>query len=637
MKSTTLRYADFDQLRKKDEDKEPFSLAKLDAFNADIEIEVQRAIAPGHVAFSGVLIDAIVKDGRLSLTPVKFGVGGGVVTANLELARENDRLLGQIDAEIESVDLSVALKPIGLGERFEGVLDADFDFALGPRGKSKGEGEIRYRVASENTDAKLFIDQTADSLVVRGDGSFNGEAFKLSANLGEFSNLVSDAHLPVEIDLNAVDTKASIEGSIANPLQLKNLDLVLNIAGANPEQLFPVLRLNLPDLPPYALSGELSRDGEIWKLANFEGSVGDSVVTGDLSVDTAGDKPFLKARLESPHLDFDDLGPLIGRPPGISEGEKASEQQIAEAKLFAARERVLPGESFNLDRLRTMNADVYFHAAKIEADTLPIDDLTIDLELVDGRMTLKPIAFGVAGGDVRVRAVLNSRPDPAEARIEAEIESVDLARLLEPFEIAKGTRGVIGGEASLSLTGSSFAELFASLDGGAKLLMSDGQLDALLVELAGLDGGESLLAWLQDGEEPVPLRCAFADLKAQGGIVAVERLAIDSTDTRFNIDGSVNLKHETLDLSLSAHPKDMSFLVARSPLLIEGTFKNPEFHVARGGLIARALAALGLFAIAPPAALLALVEPGLGDNAPGAQFVEAMAPGAGAAGPKADD
>lgn len=49
--------------------------------------------------------------------------------------------------------------------------------------------------------------------------------------------------------------------------------------------------------------------------------------------------------------------------------------------------------------------------------------------------------------------------------------------------------------------------MLSSLDGGMRLSMSGGTLDALLVELAGLDLGEALLLWLGE-QRTVPNRCA---------------------------------------------------------------------------------------------------------------------------------
>jgi uncharacterized protein involved in outer membrane biogenesis len=55
--------------------------------------------------------------------------------------------------------------------------------------------------------------------------------------------------------------------------------------------------------------------------------------------------------------------------------------------------------------------------------------------------------------------------------------------------------------------------------------------------------------------------------------------------------------------------------VGELPLEVGGTFKDPQLNPQPGPLVARAALAAALFAIAPPAALLALIETGPGDDA----------------------
>lgn len=145
-------------------------------------------------------------------------------------------------------------------------------------------------------------------------------------------------------------------------------------------------------------------------------------------------------------------------------------------------------------------------------------------------------------------------------------------------------------------------------------MMAGGALDALLVELAGLDGGESLLAWLGK-DTAVKVRCAYIDATAASGVLSFDTAIVDTTDTKFTMDGKVGFGRESLDLVVRAHPKDFSIFAFRAPLIIDGTFKTPDFHPSWGSLLARGAAAVALGTITPPAALLALIEPGVGESA----------------------
>ncbi|HST44841.1 MAG TPA: AsmA family protein, partial [Luteimonas sp.] len=67
-------------------------------------------------------------------------------------------------------------------------------------------------------------------------------------------------------------------------------------------------------------------------------------------------------------------------------------------------------------------------------------------------------------------------------------------------------------------------------------------------------------------------------------------------------------------LELRPRPKDRSFLTLRSPLVVGGSFADPSFRpdLARLGL--RGAIALALGSIAPPAALLATIDLGGGED-----------------------
>ncbi len=79
--------------------------------------------------------------------------------------------------------------------------------------------------------------------------------------------------------------------------------------------------------------------------------------------------------------------------------------------------------------------------------------------------------------------------------------------------------------------------------------------------------------------------------------------------------GRINLRDETLALSATVRPKDVSPLSLRTPLLVTGTLADPRVGVEGVRLAGRVLAALGLAAIAGPAGLLPLLDTGAADQA----------------------
>ena len=89
----------------------------------------------------------------------------------------------------------------------------------------------------------------------------------------------------------------------------------------------------------------------------------------------------------------------------------------------------------------------------------------------------------------------------------------------------------------------------------------------------------------------------------------------DTSETRLNGSGRIDLRNERLDLTIRPKTKKFSPLSLRSPLYIEGSFKKPDLRpdYTRIGLRAAAAAVLG--GAAAPAALVATADLGQGKDA----------------------
>jgi len=143
--------------------------------------------------------------------------------------------------------------------------------------------------------------------------------------------------------------------------------------------------------------------------------------------------------------------------------------------------------------------------------------------------------------------------------------------------------------------------------------MGRGSISNLLLELAGLDVYEALKFMIGE-DRKVAIRCAFGDFAVKDGVMTTRAFAFDTTDTIIIGEGQVDLGEETLDLELRPRPKDRSILSLRSPLHIGGSFADPSFRPDFARLGLRGAIALALGSIAPPAALLATLELGPGED-----------------------
>jgi uncharacterized protein involved in outer membrane biogenesis len=184
--------------------------------------------------------------------------------------------------------------------------------------------------------------------------------------------------------------------------------------------------------------------------------------------------------------------------------------------------------------------------------------------------------------------------------------------------------GQINGDAKLDGDGNSVAALLGTSDGEVKILINDGAVSKLLLEEIGLNVGNIIITKLV-GDEPEKLNCAAADLVAKQGLWRPKMFVIDTEPMTINVDGSINLADETLDMTIHPHSKGVRVLSLRSPLFLRGTLKHPDAGVEKGPLLARGAGAAVLGAVAAPvAALAALIAPSHDEENACRGVIEAM-------------
>jgi len=509
-------------------------------------------------------------------------------------------------------------------------------------GDTTGEGRTQYRDLWIDDGRLLFLDAArktdldirlssirqakADepsAVELKGKGRWAGNALSLQGQVASPLAL-RDTDKPYRIDLRATagPTRAHGRGTLTDPFRLRDFDLQLRLAGEDMEDLFPLIGIATPPTPPYRLDGRFTRDGDTWRYDGFTGVVGGSDLAGAASVTVGRERPLLTANLVSKRLDFDDLAGFVGAPPQTGGGEASNAQQRAEAAALATDARMLPDTPYNLIKLRAMDADVRWKAQRINAPRLPIEDMDAHLLLDAGLLRLEPLNFGVAQGDIRSQIRMDARSDTIRTQATIAARGLDLGELFPQAELTKTAIGRIGGDIKVTGTGNSIAGILGTADGDIALGMGRGQISNLLMELAGLDIAEAL-KFLVTRDKTVPVRCAFGDFAVKDGVMQARTLAFDTTDTIIIGKGQISLKDETLDLEMRPRPKDRSILALRSPLVVGGTFKDPSFRPDLKRLGLRGAVAVALGSIAPPAALLATLEVGPGeDSACGGQYAK---------------
>jgi uncharacterized protein involved in outer membrane biogenesis len=468
-------------------------------------------------------------------------------------------------------------------------------------------GTLDYR--DVRTDTKLDLDistavGTAEDQAVelKGDGSFQQEKFTLRIQGGSVLSLwETKAPYPIDINIAFGATRASVKGTVEEPLQMKRPDLALDLQGPDLAKLYPIIGVSLPQTPPYKLAGRLVRQKEEWQLKKLKGAVGNSDLSGDIAYGTRGERPYLRGDLRSRRLDFKDLAGFIGADPTPKE---------------EPRKRLFPDQPYNLKALRAGDADVEFRGDNIITPNLPIDKFVAHLRLDHGKLDLAPLNFVIDIGHITSTISLNAQQEKIGTKANVEINQVPLKRLLANTPFAEQSSGTFVGRANVDARGNSIAEMLGFADGDITILMENGRISNLLMELLGLDVAESLGLFLTK-DPSIPIRCIIADFKVSQGLMKTQPFVIDTTDTNVIGDGWINLRDEAVDLRLTAYPKDPSLFSMRAPLIVKGALKKPAAYPDPATLATKTAASVILGTLLTPAgAIIPWIELGLGEDSP---------------------
>lgn len=499
--------------------------------------------------------------------------------------------------------------------------------------------DIRTQFAMDNRSADNQL-----PLSFRATGMWQNQPFTAQGRGGNVMHLSGPQEHPFPLDVtaSAAHTTLKASGTVDSLTDLDGAKTTFTIKGNNLSELYKLLGVVLPETPRYELNARLEKHGDVWTVGQINGKLGNSDLSGQLAYDRSQPVGLLTGKLQSRALDFDDLAPLVGLPEqprsaGAAPVAEAAVPATAQQKARLTRDpgKVLPTASLDLARLKAMNADVQFAAARVtNVRQLPLDRMSVHVLLKDGVLRLEQMDLGVAGGDLTGRMRIDGNSNPAIAEVKLEARALELNRLFPTAKITKASLGKIQGAIDLQGRGNSTAQMLATSSGNFALVMGKGQISSLLLEFAELDGA-GILKTLLTGDRNSQLRCAAAAFDVTNGVMKSRTIVLDASDVVFYGSGVVSLAAETMDLSLRAFPKHTSILTFRSPLKVGGTFAKPTAGIDKATLTGKAGLALALGAINPLLGLLTTVDSGQGKDADCNAVLQQAAPAAAARASKA--
>lgn len=450
--------------------------------------------------------------------------------------------------------------------------------------------------------------------VLAGQGRIRSEPFSLNVAGGPLVNVRRDRPYPLTADIRAGATRLTARGQIDRPFNLGQLRAALTLQGPDLSDVYDVTGLALPNTPPYRISGSLVRDGRVFTFNGFRGEVGDSDLSGDIRVETGGERPQVTASLRSRRLDFDDLLAVVGGPPDPNETANAS--QRAQSASMRAERRMMPDATLDTARFRAVDAEVTYEADAVNAAAnLPLRSVAFHVTLEDGLLTADRLAFGFPQGEISGTVSVNGRGATPVSEVDLRVRGVRIEGLVPVFQGSKPVEGPIMARIRLRGSGASARRAAAASSGRITAVIPTGRVRRSLAELSAVSVLPGLLQLLSRDESETPLSCAVADFRVQNGIGTAQTLAVDTGVATIRGSGTISLRDESMNLHFDGDSKRPRILRVFAPFNVRGRFLEPQFDVEVGPAVAQTgiAAALGAL-VSPLAAILPFLEPGEGEQ-----------------------
>ncbi|WP_026325680.1 AsmA family protein [Sphingomonas sp. Mn802worker] len=475
---------------------------------------------------------------------------------------------------------------------------------------------VRYRDPRMRLLTDLDVDtirstaaRIGQAVGVRGGGTIRSTPFTVSARLLSPDATVNRGKNELVATMRAAGNAVDVSGTLPSLADIEGVPLSVRARGRDLSTLLGIIDVVLPRTRDYRLHAQLVKSGDEYRFSRVIGVAGATDLAGRLTI-TNGARLHLDSQLATRSLDIIDAAPFIGFNP-----DTVAEKGVtaAAAETGAATARLLPDAALPVETMRRFDADLKWTIQGVKSRRIPISDVDLTLDLTNGKLTLSPLTFAMARGNVSADAVFDTRPRPSDVRYDIRLAPTPLGRLLAGWGVAEaGTSGTVRGRIQLAGRGDTIHDSLSTARGRIAFVLPAGTLWTRNAELAELDVG-TFVQKMFSGElkEPVRINCGLIGFTVRSGVAAADPVLIDTSKNVVLGRGGFSFRTEAIDLAFRADSKRFSLFSGQSPVGIKGTFSAPSLQVVTPQLLTRAGAGLGLAVLATPVAgLLAFIDPG---------------------------
>ncbi|SEA89867.1 AsmA family protein [Variovorax sp. YR216] len=537
---------------------------------------------------------------------------------NVSLRDLLDRRIRILSIEVDGAD--VLLETDGAGR---------YNWQMAPRAPSTGKASaplalaldrlvlsqvhFAYRNAGKGTSREIDI----ESLDLAGQGDRNrlSAGFKLGpqqwtveGDVGRLSTLLSGTDdWPFNLRFATGGALMTASGGMGVGPRTGTLSAKLTVRADSAQPLSQLSQLSkvAAGLPmPVEASADLRRNRDEWRFDALTLSLAGQLLKGRVTWMATRPAPSVDVALSGAEIDLGKWG--VGR----STGKPASAETGSRKPVFGD----VP--LFTFESLPAFALRVALDIDRLTVPGLPALSGVKARAVSDaGRLTIEPVSFGAAGGEVKGSlAIALSKGTAPRTEVQLAARSLSLDAL---DELWSGGKQFKGGRASLaarlSMTGRTPRSLAASSNGEVQFSVRD---VALAGRAAALD--RDIVARLVDvllprqaSREDLIVQCAVARLPLRNGVAPIDRsIAMETRQIAVAAIGRIDLAKQTVELEFRPRVKkglDLNPGSLVQLMLLKGPLESPELSIDPRGTVRQA----ATYGVAAATGGLSLLAPAL--------------------------
>jgi uncharacterized protein involved in outer membrane biogenesis len=510
------------------------------------------------------------------------------------------------------------------------------------------KGRVTYKDGKSDEAYTMMIDSltaavggVGSPIKLKLKGSFNGEVLEVAGTLGSLEALTnSDQPWPLQLTANVAGADLNVDGKIKDMPAQRGIELSFTAKGKDLGDLGKLTGKPLPVKGPFDISGRITDPAaKTYRITGLKAVLSENDLGGTVEANVVGKRPKLTASLSSQKLD---LRSLLSKGEGPDKATGKTDKAVRKAEKASKTDRIFPDDPLSLDALMQVDATVKFHAGKVLLPQLAINDLTVEMILDNGHLTITPLKALIGGGDLNGRIDLQPKGKVGELTALLKVDHLDVGRMLKELNKEDILDGSLDVDIDLKGSGSSVAALMAGLNGKTSLIMGKGKVNNKYIDLLGSDMSASIFRLLNPAREETSystVNCFVSGFKVKDGLADTTALVFDTSNMSVIGDGKIDLKTEKLNLGLKPVPKEgvgksgigrlnLSLSELSKPFKLGGTLAHPSLAIdstQAGITLGKAAGGIALFG--PAGIAGALAGGSSGDKNPCLTAIEAARKG----------